>query len=136
MLMDLFYDSVCCESKERVHFNKFMLEIHGSIHEHTERLKRSGLSPHEMRRHDPIPAISLEIARSSRVLCFDEFQVTDIVDAVLLNRLFTALFYYGTVCVATSNREPAALYINGLQRQQVFVPFLELFCSKMKVLFF
>ena len=133
--MDLFYDSLWMHSKERVHFNKFMLEIHESIHKYTERLKNSGLSAHEMRNHDPIPEISLEIARSARVLCFDEFQVTDIVDAVLLNRLFTALFYYGTVCVATSNREPHQLYLNGLQRQQVFVPFLDLFCKKMKVHF-
>ena len=134
MLMDLFYESISNHSKQRVHFNKFMLDIHDQIHQNTQKLKESGLSPHEMRNYDPIPALSLSIAKESTILCFDEFQVTDIVDAVLLNRLFTSLFYYGIVCVTTSNREPDMLYLNGLQRQQVFVPFLRLFKEKMDVI--
>eukprot|EP01083_Nonionella_stella_P037881 103196_1 len=133
MLMDLFYESITKHSKQRVHFNKFMLDIHQQIHDNTVKLKDSGLTPQEMRDYDPIPALSLSIAQASTVLCFDEFQVTDIVDAVLLNRLFTSLFYYGVVCIATSNREPNMLYLNGLQRQQVFVPFLKLFLDKMDV---
>ena len=134
MLMDLFYDSINNQSKQRVHFAKFMLDVHDKIHQHTQSLKDSGLSPHEMRNYDPIPSLSLSIAKESTILCFDEFQVTDIVDAVLLNRLFTSLFYYGIICITTSNREPNMLYLNGLQRQQVFVPFLKLFKQKMDII--
>eukprot|EP01084_Bolivina_argentea_P027693 51453_1 len=134
MLMDLFYESITSHSKERVHFNSFMLNIHNDIHLNTQKLKNSGLSANEMRNYDPIPEISLNIAKKSTILCFDEFQVTDIVDAVLLNRLFTSLFHYGIICIATSNRGPNQLYLNGLQRQQIFVPFLKLFKTKMDII--
>ncbi|ETO11907.1 hypothetical protein RFI_25468, partial [Reticulomyxa filosa] len=148
MLMDIFYDTKYKQlpkkkkkkkriehslplKKKRVHFNKFMLDIHDSIHQHRERIKKQGLSPKESMAIDPLPNVALNLCRSEcNVLCLDEFQVTDIVDAVLLNRLFTCLYYYGLVCVCTSNRHPNDLYKNGLQRQQVFVPFLKLFAKK------
>lgn len=136
MLMDIFYDSIDGTKipKSRVHFNKFMLDIHNDIHKWRENLKSSGLSAKERRSFDPMPSLSLNIAKESRVLCFDEFQVTDIVDALLLNRLFTSLFYYGVIVIATSNRHPDLLYLNGLQRNQVFVPFLQMFLEKMTVI--
>eukprot|EP01084_Bolivina_argentea_P067901 123596_1 len=89
-----------------------------------------GLTPQEMRNYDAVPHLSLEIAKASTVLCFDEFHVTDIANAVILNRLFTTLFYCGVVCVMTSNREPNMLYHGGLQRKQIFEPFLELLVTK------
>ena len=136
MLMDIFYDSIESDKlpKQRVHFNKFMLDIHDQIHQWRENLKSSGLSAKERQSFDPMPALSLQIAHKSRVLCFDEFQVTDIVDALLLNRLFTSLFYYGVVVISTSNRHPTLLYLNGLQRNQVFVPFLDVFMEKMDII--
>lgn len=138
MLMDLFFDSIHDYpqlTKKRVHFNKFMLEIHDRIHIWRQELKsNTNISVNDMRNYDPIPSLALSIAKECNVLCFDEFQVTDIVDAVLLNRLFSVLFYYGIIIIATSNREPNMLYLNGLQRDQIFLPFLKLFQHKMNVI--
>eukprot|EP01084_Bolivina_argentea_P249557 417824_1 len=134
MLMDLFYETINCHTKQRVHFNEFMLELHSEISEYTKQLKSMKLSPQQMRNYDALPHLSLEIAKKSTILCFDEFHVTDIANAVLLNRLFTSLFYYGVVCVITSNRSPNMLYHKGLQRQQIFEPFLELLITKVDVI--
>ena len=96
MLMDLFYETMAVDRKRRVHFHAFMQDIHKRIH----RLKEEGIS------HDPLPIISAELAKDAWLLCFDELQVTNIVDAMLLRRLFIQLFDHGVVMVATSNRHP------------------------------
>jgi len=126
MLMDLFYDSapVAPHHKRRVHFHAFMIEVHQRLHEWRQRTKGA--------ESDPIPKVAAEIARQTWLLCFDEFQVTNIADAAILGRLFAALFEDGVVVVATSNRAPDDLYAGGLQRE-LFLPFIALMKEKLDV---
>lgn len=116
MLMDLFYD--CCEGvvekRRRVHFHSFMLEVHRKMHE----LKQSG------HHGDPLPQLVDDYLQEATLLCFDEFQVTDVADALIMRRLFGGLIDKGMIMVSTSNREPDALYYNGIQRH-LFLPFIE-----------
>ncbi|WP_404401126.1 cell division protein ZapE [Pelagibacterium halotolerans] len=119
MLMDLFFSSVQVEAKRRVHFHEFMNEVHEGI------AKFRSENPGTKGARDPIPAIARPITRAVRLLCFDEFVVSDITDAMLLKRLFEILFADGVVVVATSNIPPERLYWNGLNRQ-LFTPFIDL----------
>ncbi len=122
MLMDMFFASALLEKKRRVHFLAFMLEVHEALH--VWRKTASG---------DPIPPLAASIAAQSRLFCFDEFQVTNIADAMLLGRLFAALFEEGVVVVATSNAAPDDLYKGGLQRER-FLPFIALLKEKLDIL--
>lgn len=122
MLMDLFYENVAFAPKRRVHFHDFMADVHVAVR--------------RWREHDPgneIARTAADIRANAALLCFDEFQVQDIADAMILARLFQALFEAGVVIVATSNRHPYTLYENGINRQ-LFLPTIELIEERMTVL--
>jgi cell division protein ZapE len=118
-LMDCFHECLPLAAKRRVHFHRFMLEIHQAL----------GALP---RTPDPLPIVADRLAASCRVICLDEFHVTDIADAMLLGGLLRALFARRVVLVATSNLAPGDLYKDGLQRER-FLPAIELLLSNMGV---
>ncbi|MBT8103072.1 MAG: AFG1 family ATPase [Gammaproteobacteria bacterium] len=111
-LMDLFFDSLEIKAKRRIHFHRMMHDVH-------DRLKSQGNV------EDPLDKVAADIARSTRVLCFDEFFVADIGDAMILGRLLDGLFRRGVTLVTTSNSKPDDLYKDGLQRQR-FLPAIKL----------
>ena len=128
MLMDMFYDLAPTQPKRRIHFHAFMQDIHARIH-----VWRQGRKTAKERSADPIPPLVEELAKEAHLLCFDEFAVTDVADAMLLARLFTGLFANGVTVVATSNVVPDNLYKDGLNRS-FFLPFIELVKTRMDVL--
>ena len=127
MLMDLFFDSSPVERKRRAHFHEFMLDVHERIF-----LIRQKMKFGEHADEDPIRLVAGELAEESWLLCFDEFHVTDIADAMILGRLFAQLFERGIVVVATANVPPDELYKDGLNRA-LFVPFIAMLNARMDV---
>ncbi len=123
MLMDLFFDTAPVERKRRVHFHAFMLEIQQRLNELRKKEKRV----------DPLMRVAADVADESWLLCFDEFHVVNIADAMILGRLFEAFFEHGVVVIATSNVAPRDLYKGGLQRDR-FLPFIDLIVDKLDIL--
>ncbi|EIW82273.1 AFG1-like ATPase [Coniophora puteana RWD-64-598 SS2] len=126
MLMDLFYQTLpsSITRKRRVHFHAFMIDVHKRLHAAKAAMGYKG--------GDPIIPVARDLANEAYILCFDEFQVTDIADAMILRRLLESLMSYGVVCVLTSNRHPDDLYKNGIQRSS-FVPAIELLKTRFEV---
>ena len=122
MLLDLFFAAAPAKAKRRLHFNAFMVETLARIHQERQ---REGSA-------DPIPPVARAIAEAAQLLCFDEFQVGDITDAMILGRLFEQLFEQGVVVVATSNTAPDRLYEGGLNRA-LFLPFIALLKEHLEI---
>ncbi len=120
MLMDMFFQMAPVEKKRRCHFHEFMADVHNRVHAHRQKLKNG-----ETKQADPIPPVAAQLLAEAELLCFDEFTVTDIADAMILARLFTELFANGCTLVTTSNVVPDNLYKDGLNRG-LFLPFIDL----------
>ncbi len=118
-LMDSFFNCAPVARKKRIHFHRFMQEIHAALNRHQGR-------------EDPLSIIAREVAKETRLICLDEFHVTDITDAMLMRRLLEGLFEHGVVVVTTSNQHPDSLYKDGLQRSQ-FLPAIDLIKRNLRI---
>ena len=114
MIMDLFFNNINIKDKRRLHFHDFMKEVHQRIKDKSKKVKKN----------DTVILVAKDLALSARLLCFDEMEVKDIADAMILSRLFNIMFDEGTILVTTSNQSPDGLYKNGLHRDR-FLPFIE-----------
>ncbi len=128
MLMDLFFSCLLQKCKKRAHFNDFMADVHERINVYRQASKDT-----KTRQDNPILAVAEDLAREAKVLCFDEFSVTDIADAMVLGRLVSALFDKGVLFVATSNVAPDNLYYNGLNRE-LFLPFIQVLKAHVRII--
>ena len=126
LLMDMFFDTTQIEPKRRVHYHAFMIDVHARIHQWREENRD------DLKNKDPIPPLAEALAAEAKLLCLDEFQVQDVADAMILGRLFTALFNLGVRVVFTSNRRPDDLYLHGLQRDR-FLTFIALIHERLEV---
>lgn len=126
MLMDLFYETLpkSVTSKTRIHFHNFMQDVHKRLHK---------MKMEQGNDFDAVPFIAADIAQQGNVLCFDEFQCTDVADAMILRRLLESLMSHGVVLVTTSNRHPDELYKNGIQRES-FIPCINLLKNRLHVI--
>lgn len=126
MMMDLFFDTLPdnITHKTRIHFHNFMQDVHKQLHK---------MKMQHGNDIDCIPFVAAEIAQEASVLCFDEFQCTDVADAMILRRLIESLMAHGTVLVTTSNRHPKELYKNGIQRES-FIPCINLLLDQLRIL--
>jgi len=122
MIMDLFFQNVLIKEKRRLHFHDFMKEVHQSI------LKKSKIE----KKKDCVLLVGKDLAKSAKLLCFDEMEVRDIADAMILSRLFNVMFDEGTILVTTSNQPPTGLYKNGLHRERI-LPFIDKLKNKTEV---
>ncbi len=125
LLMDIFFAASPIEAKRRVHFHAFMHETHERLH--AKRQAEDGA------KGDPLASLAQDMAGEAWLLCFDEFHVVNIADAMILGRLFEALFEHGVIVVLTSNSAPGQLYEGGLQRDN-FLPFIELLKTRLDIL--
>jgi len=126
MLMDLFFDTLPpnITSKTRIHFHNFMQDIHKRLHKTRTKYGND---------FDAVPSVAADVAETAQLLCFDEFQCTDVADAMILRRLIESLMFHGVVIVTTSNRHPDDLYMNGIQRES-FIPCINLLKSRLRVI--
>lgn len=129
MLMDLFFQNSAVTHKRRAHFHEFMADVHERIHGFRQQIARGEIADDT----DPVRLTAQTVFDEAWLLCFDEFHVTDIADAMILGRLFERLFELGTVVVATSNVDPDDLYKGGLNRA-LFLPFIAQIKARMEVM--